>query len=270
MWKSWKQIASEVPRIAAAFVVLLTLALCGHLLLSAVLVGVDPLFNPDDLAGQEEWAAAAARAAQNANGIVIAAAVGIAVVAVATAFAAWHRSKLWLSTGIISGTMLLAALVFVSATGFANLHSVAEHGESLRQVSYAKESYRQEGSPPTFTQAEIEAEIRTMITATGRSSQDGLKTPEGSATSAELVPIVTDSCSSASFAVSGDDDGTTLKKVLNTWREAGYTVNPNRVSSYIASSKDLPTADADIHDRNTINGLIGIRISGWCGTTPAD
>lgn len=267
---NWKLLSWRIlMRVAAIIAVLLVFVYCGFIFIELLFVGGPASIDPQSISTQAEWVAATAYTASAAINLVIGAAVGVAVAAIVTTLAAWQRSKLWLATGVICGAMLLAMLVLVSSLGFATLKSVEVKARDFHTTSVQESPAPRELTPATFTQEEIESEIRTMITVTS-STPAGIKTFDGKTATAAEVPILTDECTSGNFAVPSDEGGKTLERVLEIWEEAGYTVKPDRVSSYLATSETLPVSYADIHDRETINGLIGIRIMGWCDKSQID
>ncbi|MBP1325678.1 hypothetical protein JOF28_000910 [Leucobacter exalbidus] len=278
-----------IHRIFATVMVFVVAVMCLWAGFALLFVGASVLWDRNDLTTLEQWTSAIGFTAQSATGVVIAAAMMLAVIAIITVIAAWNHQRSWFVAGVLSGGMLVATLALVSTNALGSLNEVIrETNERIGSVTLEVP-----GSPATgstvpeeivpLSQTDAEAEVVRMAEIAASFSKGPIVvvddvTGEEATFAATELPLRVESCRptpsgqtgeqvSARFALPSDAEGQTVSQIVAAWSEAGYPVHDQMKSQYFMGSEILPVRSASVNDSYTINGNLWVDIVSGCAST---
>lgn len=202
------------------------------------------------------------------------AALSVAVIA------AWRRNKLWLMSGVTSAVPLVIGLLLASGAGLGTLKAVSAEAKIVStetEVDTAPESESEAKAPPTMplTAEDAELSVRQLLELTAKTTGGKLADASGKILAPDAVSITTEPCMDdladmsgsqfvTEFVFPSDPEGTTLGAVASAWKTAGYGLRHSQRSEMTYHYEYGAIASASVNDRETIDGLIHVRIEGRC------
>lgn len=273
------------------------LGYCATLVFDGVFAGSSVQWDPKDATDLERWTSALAYAAELTRRKALEAAMVMAALAAVAVVAAVLRSKVWLTFGVVSGAMLLTAVIalnFASESTLSTLvkqtherigpvHLVPGSGDSTGSDVRSYTNGVRDAAGEQFSVDDASQEMRVLVEAALAESNGHAMTSvrmDGPPQEFDAAhpPIEMRSCAPAqaeplgeqlflAFTIPSDGDGRAKQRVLANWAAAGYAeavAEGRRDESVARKNDDSAMYVASVDDRFTIDGMLTIWLESRC------